>query len=258
MTSNLLWWGCNLLRLPITQAVMSEQLNCTVLLFEDDPSIRTMLAAFFTAQGAQVIAAEDGRDAMARIEAAQPDILLLDVIMPYQDGLAILQELRARNTDLPVIMLTEKSGVDDKVTGLEHGADDYMTKPFSPKELLARVRAQLRRSRQSRPAEDQGLHIGPLHIDPRSREAKLPDGALLPLTKTEFDLLGHLAARPGAVITHAELLKEVMGYEPEVETKSLVMHIANIRRKIDRLCPLALTIKAVAGVGYKLVPGEAK
>lgn len=237
---------------------MSEQLNCTVLLFEDDPSIRAMLAAFFTNQGARVIAAEDGRDAMARIEAAQPDILLLDVIMPHRDGLAILQELRARNTELPVIMLTEKSGEDDKVTGLEHGADDYMTKPFSPKELLARTRAQLRRSRQPQPDGAHGLRIGPIRIDPRAREAKLADGTLLPLTKTEFDLLSHLAARPGAVVTHGELLKEVMGYDPEVETKSLVMHIANIRRKIDRLCPLALTIKAVAGVGYKLVPGEAK
>jgi DNA-binding response OmpR family regulator len=237
---------------------MSEQLNCTVLLFEDDPSIRAMLAAFFTDQGARVIAAEDGRDAMARIEAAQPDVLLLDVIMPHRDGLAILKELRARNTELPVIMLTEKSGEDDKVTGLEHGADDYMTKPFSPRELLARVRAQLRRSNQSRTEDAQGLNIGLIRIDPRSREARLADGTLLPLTKTEFDLLSHLAARPGAVVTHGELLTEVMGYDPEVETKSLVMHIANIRRKIDRLCPLALTIKAVAGVGYKLVPGEAK
>jgi DNA-binding response OmpR family regulator len=235
---------------------MLHQLACTLLLFEDDPSIRAMLVAFFSSLGAKVVAAEDGRDAMARIEAAQPDLLLLDVIMPYRDGLSILQELRLGNSELPVIMLTEKSGEDDKVTGLEYGADDYMTKPFSPKELLARIRAQLRRSRNPWAAGHPPLILGPLRIDPASREASLPNGALLPLTKTEFDLVFYLAARPGIVVAHGELLKEVLGYNPEAETKSLVMHIANVRRKLEGACPLALTIKAVAGVGYKLVPGK--
>jgi DNA-binding response OmpR family regulator len=233
-----------------------QHLACTLLLFEDDPSIRGMLIAFFSAQGAKVVAVEDGRDAMARIEAAQPDLLLLDVIMPYRDGLSILQELRLRNSELPVIMLTEKSGEDDKVTGLEYGADDYMTKPFSPKELLARIRVQLRRNRPPSSLSDSSLLLGPIRIDPASREVGLPDGSLLPLTKTEFDLVLYLAARPTIVVAHGELLKEVLGYDPETETKSLVMHIANIRRKLEAACPLALTIKAVAGVGYKLIPGK--
>ncbi|MGE4560723.1 MAG: response regulator transcription factor [Desulfobulbus sp.] len=237
---------------------MSDPLSCTLLLFEDDPSIRAMLTTFFTAQGATVEAAADGAGALDRIRAVQPDILLLDVIIPVQDGLSILQSLRAVDRDLPVIMLTEKGGVEDKVTGLEYGADDYMTKPFSPKELLARVRAQLRRSRRVVPPDDPGLQIGAIRIDPAAREVQLAGGGLLPLTKTEFDLMAYLAARPGAVIAHSELLREVLGYDPEAETKALVMHIANIRRKIDRHCPQALTIKAVAGVGYKLIPGEAK
>ncbi|MDD2463159.1 MAG: response regulator transcription factor [Desulfobulbus sp.] len=237
---------------------MPEPLACTLLLFEDDPSIRTMLTAFFSGQGAKVEAAADGTGALERIRAVQPDILLLDVIMPVQDGLSILQSIRAIDPDLPVIMLTEKDGVDDKVTGLEYGADDYMTKPFSPKELLARVRAQLRRSRRVPPTADSCLQIGALCLDPAAREVRLAGGGLLPLTKTEFDLMAYLAARPGAVVSHAELLREVLGYDPEVETKAMVMHIANIRRKIDRYCPLALTIKAVSGVGYKLIPGEAK
>ena len=237
---------------------MSDTLDCTLLLFEDDPSIRTMLATFLTAQGARVETAADGADALQRIRDIRPDILLLDVIMPVQDGLAILQAVRAEDCALPVIMLTEKDGVDDKVTGLEYGADDYMTKPFSPKELLARIRAQLRRSQRTPPAENSNLRIGPLCIDPLTREVLLDDGSLLPLTKTEFDLIAYLAARLGAVVTHAELFRDVLGYEPNIETKALVMHIANVRRKIDRHCPLALTIKAVAGVGYKLVPGEAE
>jgi DNA-binding response OmpR family regulator len=237
---------------------MSEPLSCTLLIFEDDPAIRTMLTTFFIGQGARVEAAADGTGALERIRAVQPDILLLDVIIPVQDGLSILQSLRAVDLDLPVIMLTEKDGVDDKVAGLEYGADDYMTKPFSPKELLARVRAQLRRSRRVPPVEDSCLQIGAIRIDPSAREVLLAGGDHLPLTKTEFDLLAHMAARPGAVIPHTELLQEVLGYDPEVETKALVMHIANIRRKIDHHCPLALTIKAVAGVGYKLIPGEPK
>lgn len=235
---------------------MSEPLACTLLIFEDDSAIRTMLTAFFTGLGARVETAADGSNALERINAVQPDILLLDVIMPVQDGLAILQSLRRVNTGLPVIMLTEKDGVEDKVTGLEYGADDYMTKPFSPKELLARVRAQLRRSRRAQSGNDPCLHIGAVHIDPSTREIRLSTGELLPLTKTEFDLLAYLAARVGAVLTHAELFREVLGYDPGVETKALVMHVANIRRKLDRHCPLALSIKAVAGVGYKLIPGE--
>ncbi|MGI6655778.1 MAG: response regulator transcription factor [Desulfobulbus sp.] len=209
------------------------------------------------AAGATVATSEDGRDAMARIAEAAPDILLMDVVMPYRDGFSILQELRQTNRDLPVIMLTEKSEVEDKVTGLEYGADDYMTKPFSPKELLARVRVQLRRSHQAG-GNARVLSIGVLRIDLQAREVLLPDGSFLHLTKTEFDLLAFLADRPGAVVPHAQLLGDVLGYDPMVETKSLVMHIANIRRKIDQHCPGALTIKAVAGVGYKLIPGEPK
>ena len=229
---------------------------CTLLLFEDDPFIRDMLVVFFTAQGMTVRAAADGRDALTRIRAEQPDLILLDVVLPYQDGFAILDQLRHAGIRTPVIMLTEKSGVDDKVTGLDHGADDYLTKPFSPAELLARIRVQLRRTAAAGEPAPQPLTVGPVTIDPAAREALLPDRSRIPLTKTEFDLLYHLAAKGRAVAPHGELLKEVLGYEPETETKSLVMHIANIRRKLDKACPHALTIRAVAGVGYKLVAGE--
>lgn len=236
---------------------MSTPPPYTLLLFEDDPFIRDMLVVFFTAQGLTVRTAADGRNALARIRAEQPDLILLDVVLPFQDGFSILDELRRAGSKTPVILLTEKSGVDDKVTGLDHGADDYLTKPFSPAELLARIRVQLRRTTANQEPAPQPLTVGPVTIDPAAREALLADRSRLPLTKTEFDLLYYLAAKGRAVASHAELLKEVLGYEPETETKSLVMHIANIRRKLDKACPHALTIRAVAGVGYKLIAGEA-
>ena len=236
---------------------MSTPHPYTLLLFEDDPFIRDMLVVFFTAQGLTVRTAADGRNALARIRADQPDLILLDVVLPFQDGFTILDELRRAGDKTPVILLTEKSGVDDKVTGLDHGADDYLTKPFSPAELLARIRVQLRRTTANQEPAPQPLTVGPVTIDPAAREALLADRSRLPLTKTEFDLLYYLAAKGRAVASHAELLKEVLGYEPETETKSLVMHIANIRRKLDKACPHALTIRAVAGVGYKLIAGEA-
>ena len=235
---------------------MPAQLPCKLLIFEDDPAIRSMLIAFFTAQGSMVAAAENGKDALARIQAEQPDILLLDVIMPFQDGLSILRQFREYDPTTPVIMLTEKGEVDDKVTGLEYGADDYMTKPFSPKELLARVKALWRRSSMDANRSSLPQTLGRVTINPASREASLPDHPPIPLTKTEFDLLFHLGGKPGIVVTHGELLKEVLGYEPDTETKSLVMHIANLRRKLDRSCPGELTIKAVTGIGYKLILGE--
>ena len=227
-----------------------------LLLFEDDPALRHMLVAFFAAQGMTMTTAADGKDALVRIREERPDLLLLDVVMPYQDGLTVLQQVRAENTSLPVIMLTERSGIDDKVTGLDFGADDYVTKPFSPKELLARVKAQIRRSCNLVAPQNPPLTIGPITITPSAREATLADHTLLPLTKTEFDLFYYLAARAEAVISHGELLQQVLGYEPDTATKSLVMHIANIRRKLDLACPKALSIKAVAGIGYKLVQGE--
>lgn len=235
---------------------MTTPLSCKLLIFEDDPSIRDMLVAYFTAQGATVAAAPDGKDALTRIQMERPEIIILDVVMPYQDGLTVLQQLRQMDTCTPVIMLTERSGVDDKVTGLDFGADDYVTKPFSPKELLARVRVQVRRNSPNGERKSPPLTIGPVTITPAAREANLPDQTRIPLTKTEFDLFHYLASRSLTVVPHGELLKEVMGYEPDTETKSLVMHIANIRRKLETVCPKALSIKAVAGVGYKLIPGD--
>lgn len=202
-----------------------------------------------------VVHADSGKNALQIIEDTAPDILILDIIMPYKDGFTIIKELREVNNDLPVLFLTDKSRVDDKVKGLELGADDYIPKPFSLRELHARVKAQLRRlERTTLPSQTKRVQVGPLTIDPETREIFITENNPLKLTKTEFDLFYYLAARQTHVVSHGELLQEVLGYEPTVETKSLVMHIANIRRKLEKARPGMIEIAAVVGVGYKLTP----
>ena len=143
---------------------MTEQLNCSILIFEDDPVTSTMLKAFFQKQGATVIHADSGKNALQIITETAPDILILDIMMPYKDGFTIIKELREVDVDLPVLFLTDKSRVDDRVKGLELGADDYIPKPFSLKELQARIRAQLRRLERSKIPQKQVVQIGPLPL----------------------------------------------------------------------------------------------
>lgn len=231
---------------------MTEKLDCKLLVFEDDPNIQTMLRTYFSNQGAEVVTADNGKDACQRISATQPDVILLDVVMPHQDGLSILNELRESAVETPVILLTDRNRVDDKVKGLELGADDYLTKPFSLRELLARIKAQLRRSAKRKKADTGSVHIGPLQIDTQAREILLDNEKKVALTKTEFDLFAYLATRQKTVITHRELLQEVLGYDPDIETKALVMHVANLRKKLESNSPNTIEIIAVPGVGYKL------
>ncbi|WP_319547478.1 response regulator transcription factor [Desulfogranum marinum] len=231
---------------------MTEKLDCKLLVFEDDPNIQTMLRTYFRNQGAEVITADNGKDAYQRITATQPDVILLDVVMPHQDGLSILNEMRAAAVETPVIILTDRNRVDDKVKGLELGADDYLTKPFSLRELSARVKAQLRKSAKKEITMAAGIHIGPLQIDTQAREISRDNGKKVMLTKTEFDLFAYLATRQKTVVTHRELLQEVLGYDPDIETKALVMHVANLRKKLESSSPNTIEILAVPGVGYKL------
>lgn len=231
---------------------MTEKLDCKLLVFEDDPNIQSMLRTYFSNQGAEVITADNGKDAHQRITAAQPDVILLDVVMPHQDGLSILNEMRAAAVETPVIILTDRNRVDDKVKGLELGADDYLTKPFSLRELSARVKAQLRKSAKMEKPVAASIHIGPLQIDTEAREIARDNGNKVMLTKTEFDLFAYLATRLKTVVTHKELLQEVLGYDPDIETKALVMHVANLRKKLESSSPNTIEIMAVPGVGYKL------
>lgn len=231
---------------------MPDHSSYKLLIVEDDPSILKMLSTFFSAQGIQVATSEDGRDVPEQVRSFQPDAIVLDVVLPYHDGFSIVEALRDQAIETPIIMLTEKDRVDDKVLGLELGADDYMTKPFSPKELHARIKAQVRRSDRKASGSTGPVRVGPFVIDPSAREVSFHDTTPVKVTKTEFDLFLFLAARIQQVVTHGELLEEVLGYSPDIETKSLVMHIANLRKKLEKFDTETVQIQAVTGVGYKL------
>lgn len=239
---------------------MDSLSSCKILIFEDDAAIRSMLSDFFSAQGALVITAADGKNSLERIKKEKPDLIVLDVVMPFQSGLAVLRKLRAAGNQVSVLMLTEKDTVDDKVIGLELGADDYLAKPFDPRELLARARVLLRRARQEtnlkqtvRPV----LKLGGLRIDPVKREVTVRGAGPLTLTKTEFDLLLDLAEHAGSIRSYAQLMREVLGYDPEVESRALSMHIANIRRKLEEIgVDKGIRIRTVVGIGYVLAVGD--
>lgn len=226
----------------------------SILVAEDDHGILSLLKSFFEQNGATVGVEESGENVLERVKSLQPDVVVLDVVMPYVDGLTALSMLRNNGLTTPVIMLTDKSTVDDKVTGLDYGADDYMTKPFSTKELLARVKTVLRRSAQMKQGDGtQIIQVGTLVVNPMAREIKVSGGKVVQFTKTEFDLFHYLAQRKTEVVEHSALLHDVLGYKGDVETKALVMHIANMRKKMAKISLDSIKIDTVAGVGYKLI-----
>jgi two-component system alkaline phosphatase synthesis response regulator PhoP len=226
----------------------------SILVAEDDTGIVTLLRSFFEHNGATVRIENSGRHVLDRVKTFQPDIVILDVVMPYVDGLTALSLLRDSGDTTPVIMLTDQSTVDDKVTGLDRGADDYMTKPFSTKELLARVKSVLRRAAEVKNGDIEDIiSIGTLEINPLAREIQIVGGPPVQFTKTEFDLLYYLAQKKAQVVGHGSLLSDVLGYKSDVETKALVMHIANMRKKMAKLSLNSVKIETVAGVGYKLI-----
>jgi DNA-binding response OmpR family regulator len=225
-----------------------------ILIVEDDAGIAEMLRFFFVSQGMIAAVASDGKQALEILPSFQPDIIILDIILPYLDGLSVLDRLRTDAISTPVILLTEKNTVEEKLQGFDFGADDYVTKPFSLRELLARIHAVIRRHRSSNsPGEHQPISLGPLTINPMQREATLSDGTALPLTKTEFNLLYFFAEKINQVVPHSVILKTILGYDPDSQTKALVMHIANIRKKLKSQDITTLQLKAVPGIGYKLI-----
>ncbi len=225
-----------------------------ILIVEDDTGIAEMLRFFFVSQGMTAAVASDGNQALEIIPAFQPDIIILDIILPYLDGLSVLGRLRANAVSIPVILLTEKKSVEEKLQGFDFGADDYVTKPFSLRELLARIQAVLHRNKSSNASGmNRTITLEPLTINPMQREVTLSDGTVLPLTKTEFNLLYFFAEKIGQVVPHSVILKTILGYDPDSQTKALVMHIANIRKKLKTQNITTLQLKAVPGIGYKLI-----
>lgn len=226
----------------------------SILLVEDNASILDMLQTVFSGRGARVSTASDGNEAFKIATTNDLDIILLDVVLPGMDGFTLLQNIREKGVTCPVIMLTDKSLIDDKIKGLNYGADDYVTKPFSTRELLARVNVQLRRVKiLSENKTQTELCVGNLTIFPEIREVKLDSDQIIQLTKTEFDLLYYLAERKDKIVSHACLFEDILHYNSSSETKALVMHIANLRKKLKNAGETAIQLKATTGVGYRLM-----
>ena len=239
---------------------MSQKNEYKILIVEDDPEISEMLFSFLQANGFNTFTASNGVLAVPLLASVAPDVIILDIVLPYMDGLAFLEKIRKQGVKTPVILLTEKKSLEDKLEGFDAGADDYVTKPFSPKELLARVNAVIRRSPETgegKSTTNLPLTIGKLKIDPATREIRFSGTEIPSITKTEFDLLYYLAARPGIVVSRGELLENVLGYKHDCKTKSLTMHMANLRKKITQKAGDNFQLQAVSGVGYKLLADDA-
>jgi DNA-binding response OmpR family regulator len=220
-----------------------------VMVIEDEKEIRDLLRYNLERAGYRTAAFADGEEGLEHLFESRPDALVLDLMLPGRNGLEVLREIRGEpaTRDLPVIVLTARGTEMDKLLGFEHGADDYLTKPFSPRELIARLKSLLRRARPDRgPAV---VEIAGLKIDPSAREASF-EGTELLLTPREFELLAFFAQHPGRVLTREELLRKVWGYNYLGETRTVDVHVRRLRMKIGEQHRV---IETVPGVGYKLV-----
>jgi DNA-binding response OmpR family regulator len=222
----------------------------TVLVVDDEKKLRNLLREYLEREGYAVLEAADGQMALDLARAARPDLVVLDLGLPGLPGDEVARLLR-KDGDLPIVMLTAKASENDRVAGLRLGADDYVVKPFSPRELVARVEAVLRRSRTSSTAStDISYGDGRLRIDTERREVR-GDGALVELTRSEFDLLAALASRPGRAWTRLELVSRIQGHAFDAYERTIDVHVKNLRRKLGDTPPFKL-VATVAGIGYKL------
>jgi DNA-binding response OmpR family regulator len=220
-----------------------------VLVVDDEPHIRTVLRGYLEADGFEVVDAADGETAVDLVRRDPPDLVLLDVMLPGIDGLEVLRRLRAVS-DAYVILVTARAEEVDKLVGLAVGADDYVTKPFSPREVTARVKAVLRRDRGGRTGEDVVLRFRGLSIDLAGREVHA-DGAPVALSSLEFDLLAALARAPGRVFSRAQLLERVWGYDFYGDERVVDVHIRSLRSRLGDPAADPRLIATVRGVGYK-------
>jgi two-component system response regulator ResD len=222
----------------------------TVLVVDDEPSVRDVVVRYLKQEGYTTLEAGDGDAARALLETQTPSLIILDLMLPGMDGLALCRWIRERS-ELPVIMITALGEESDRLTGLELGADDYLTKPFSPRELMARVKAVLRRS--SPPTAVAPIEFGDLVIDPDRREAR-KGGSPLRLTTLEFDLLWFLASNPNRVFERGELMRNVWGYTSELDTGTVTVHVRRLRAKIEDDPSRPRHLETVWGSGYRLTP----
>jgi DNA-binding response OmpR family regulator len=219
-----------------------------ILVVDDEPNIVELARMYLEKEGYRVESASDGATALEQIQTHEPALIVLDLMLPEVDGFEVCRRTRAKS-DVPIIMLTARDEDVDKIVGLELGADDYLTKPFNPRELVARVKAILRRSERSVRPNEQPLHVADLTIDPARREVSVA-GEPIALRAKEFDLLQAFAENKGIVLTREQLLNKVWGYDFYGETRTVDVHVAHLRK---RLKGSRVSIETLTGVGYKLV-----
>jgi DNA-binding response OmpR family regulator len=225
----------------------------TILVVEDEPNIREVVCLYLKRAGFQVLDTGDGHEALKLLDESTPDLVVLDLMLPGIDGFQITRMLRAKG-DIPIIMLTARRSEMDRIAGLEMGADDYVVKPFSPQELVSRVRAVLRRSTtQTQKGSEQPIRHGDLFIDPITRIVKLGDQEKK-LTVKEFDLLWFLGSNPRQVFTRDQLLENVWGLSQFIDPSTVTVHIRRLREKIEADTSEPEHILTVWGVGYKFEP----
>lgn len=219
----------------------------TVLVVDDEKNIRELIQLYLSNAGYRVVHAVDGAEALRLARTDKPDLMVLDLMLPQVDGYEVCRRLRREGNDLPIIMLTARDDDVDKIVGLELGADDYLTKPFNPRELVARIKAVLRRIS---PAIGQVvLQLGDLRLDNSAHEAMVA-GCKMELRQKEFELLATLMSHPNQALSREQLLTQVWGYEFSGDTRTVDVHVARLR---ERMGNSSVKIETVWGIGYKLV-----
>lgn len=222
----------------------------TVLIADDEPQIREILSIYFKKEGFKVIEAADGAEALVQVQAGKPDIILLDIMMPVLDGLEVCKQVR-KISDIPIIMLTAKDSDDDRILGLEIGADDYISKPFNTREVVARVKAVLRRTNASLNTQNKQVLEYPDLMINLSEYRVVAFGREITFTAKEMELLWCLASNPGIVFSRNQLLEKIWGYTYYGDTRTVDTHIKRVRHKLASPPDSAWDIMTVWGVGYK-------
>ncbi len=226
-----------------------------VLLVDDDTQLTEMLAEYLQPEGMAVTAVGSGTQGLRRAQQEEYDLIVLDVMLPGLSGFDVLRQLREASVQTPVLMLTARGDDVDRIVGLEMGADDYLSKPFNPRELLARVKAIMRRARDVAPQESAELEVGPYEANLKRREVLL-NGQVLKLTNAEFTILVTLMRSPGEVVSRDALTRAALGRQLLPDDRSLDTHISNLRKKLSTNADQESPIRSIRGSGYVLIPAE--
>ncbi|WP_086750080.1 response regulator transcription factor [Streptomyces europaeiscabiei] len=230
-------------------------MSARILVAEDDEKQSRLIRIYLEREGNAVQVVADGRAALERARSAQPDLIVLDVMLPLVDGLDVCRILRAES-DVPILLLTARTTEEDMLLGLDLGADDYLTKPYSPRELTARVRALLRRSKKTGgTGEPAVLRVGEVRLDTARFEVRV-EGRPVALTAKEFSILEALAREPGRVFTRAQIIERAFGFDRDVQERTVDAHVMNLRRKLEVAPGRAGHLETVYGRGYRLADGS--